>query len=76
MDYSLLVGIHNLDRARQEASTAAPDNQKKAQGQKPLYCTAIESIQGETKGKTPPQPYERLVIIEPCYTFQQVWHTG
>ncbi|XP_057211244.1 phosphatidylinositol-4-phosphate 5-kinase, type I, alpha, a isoform X5 [Triplophysa rosa] len=61
MDYSLLVGIHNLDRARQEASTAVPDNQKKAQGQKPLYCTAIESIQGEAKGKTPPQPYERLV---------------
>ncbi|KAI2653002.1 Phosphatidylinositol 4-phosphate 5-kinase type-1 alpha [Labeo rohita] len=62
MDYSLLVGIHNLDRAGEEASTAVPDTQKKAPGQKPLYCTAIESIQGETKGKTSPQPYERLVI--------------
>ncbi|KAL0166609.1 hypothetical protein M9458_038453, partial [Cirrhinus mrigala] len=51
MDYSLLVGIHILDRA-------VPDTQKKAPGQKPLYCTAIESIQGETKGTTSPQPYE------------------
>ncbi|XP_056597589.1 phosphatidylinositol-4-phosphate 5-kinase, type I, alpha, a [Triplophysa dalaica] len=60
MDYSLLVGIHNLDRASHEASTSVPDNQKKAQGQKPLYCTAIESIQGEAKGKSPPQPYESM----------------
>ncbi|XP_050993017.1 phosphatidylinositol-4-phosphate 5-kinase, type I, alpha, a isoform X1 [Labeo rohita] len=60
MDYSLLVGIHNLDRAGEEASTAVPDTQKKAPGQKPLYCTAIESIQGETKGKTSPQPYESM----------------
>ncbi len=56
------MGIHNLDRAGEEVSTAVPDTQKKAQGQKPLYCTAIESIQGESKGKTSPQPYERLVI--------------
>ncbi|XP_051519545.1 phosphatidylinositol-4-phosphate 5-kinase, type I, alpha, a isoform X2 [Myxocyprinus asiaticus] len=60
MDYSLLVGIHNLDRAGEEASTAVPDTQKKAPGQKPLYCTAIECIQGEAKGKTPPQPYESM----------------
>nr|XP_055076121.1 phosphatidylinositol-4-phosphate 5-kinase, type I, alpha, a isoform X1 [Misgurnus anguillicaudatus] len=60
MDYSLLVGIHNLDRAGEEPPTAVPDNQKKAPGQKPLYCTAIESIQGEAKGKTPPQPYESM----------------
>uniref|UniRef100_A0A8C1JQ52 Phosphatidylinositol-4-phosphate 5-kinase, type I, alpha, a n=1 Tax=Cyprinus carpio TaxID=7962 RepID=A0A8C1JQ52_CYPCA len=52
MDYSLLMGIHNLDRAGEEASTAVPDTQKKAQGQKPLYCTAIESIQGESKDST------------------------
>lgn len=67
MDYSLLMGIHNLDRAGQEASTAVHDNQKKAQGQKPLYCTAIESIQGEAKGKTPPQPYESMGGI-PAYS--------
>uniref|UniRef100_A0A671LUV6 Phosphatidylinositol 4-phosphate 5-kinase type-1 alpha-like n=1 Tax=Sinocyclocheilus anshuiensis TaxID=1608454 RepID=A0A671LUV6_9TELE len=60
MDYSLLVGIHNLDQAGEEASAAVPDTQKKAPGQKPLYCTAIESIQGESKGKTSPQPYESM----------------
>ncbi|XP_051526383.1 phosphatidylinositol 4-phosphate 5-kinase type-1 alpha-like isoform X2 [Myxocyprinus asiaticus] len=60
MDYSLLVGIHNLDRAGEDASTAVPDTQKKAPSQKPLYCTAIESIQGEAMGKTPPQPYESM----------------
>lgn len=60
MDYSLLVGIHILHRAGEEASTAVPDTQKKAPGQKPLYCTAIESIQGESKGKTSPQPYESM----------------
>ncbi|KTG37071.1 hypothetical protein cypCar_00007870 [Cyprinus carpio] len=60
MDYSLLVGIHNLDRAGEEVSAAVPDTHKKAQGQKPLYCTAIESIQGESKGKTSPQPYESM----------------
>uniref|UniRef100_A0A672PML7 Phosphatidylinositol 4-phosphate 5-kinase type-1 alpha-like n=1 Tax=Sinocyclocheilus grahami TaxID=75366 RepID=A0A672PML7_SINGR len=60
MDYSLLVGIHNLDQVGEEASAAVPDTQKKAPGQKPLYCTAIESIQGESKGKTSPQPYESM----------------
>uniref|UniRef100_A0A671QW69 Phosphatidylinositol 4-phosphate 5-kinase type-1 alpha-like n=1 Tax=Sinocyclocheilus anshuiensis TaxID=1608454 RepID=A0A671QW69_9TELE len=60
MDYSLLMGIHNLDQAGEEASTAVPDTQKKAQGQKPLYCTAIESIQGESKGNTSLQPYESM----------------
>ncbi|XP_051948812.1 phosphatidylinositol 4-phosphate 5-kinase type-1 alpha-like isoform X2 [Xyrauchen texanus] len=60
MDYSLLVGIHNLDRAGEDASTAVLDTQKKAPIQKPLYCTAIESIQGEAMGKTQPQPYESM----------------
>ncbi|XP_026867357.2 phosphatidylinositol-4-phosphate 5-kinase, type I, alpha, a isoform X1 [Electrophorus electricus] len=59
MDYSLLAGIHNIDQAGEEASTAMPD-QKRAQGQKPLYCTAMEAIQGEAKGKTPPQPSESM----------------
>ncbi|KAK3525340.1 hypothetical protein QTP86_030051 [Hemibagrus guttatus] len=54
MDYSLLVGIHNMDRAGEEASTPVPD-QKKNQGQKPLYCTTMEAIQGEVKGKAAPQ---------------------
>lgn len=59
MDYSLLVGIHSVDRAREEASTSVPDH-KRAQGQKALYCTAMEAIQGEAKGKTPPESSESL----------------
>ncbi|TRY96390.1 hypothetical protein DNTS_029322 [Danionella cerebrum] len=60
MDYSLLVGIHNLYRAGEDASNAVSDAQKKTPGQKPLYCTAIESIQGESKGKGSPEPYESM----------------
>ncbi|KAG2462895.1 PSMD4 ATPase, partial [Polypterus senegalus] len=56
MDYSLLVGIHNLDQAQREkeaeASLGRPDgvgaqDRRKPVGQKALYCTAMESIQGE-----------------------------
>ncbi|XP_047015111.1 phosphatidylinositol-4-phosphate 5-kinase, type I, alpha, a isoform X2 [Ictalurus punctatus] len=54
MDYSLLVGIHNVDRAGDEASMPVPD-QKRNPGQKPLYCTTMEAIQGEVKGKAAPQ---------------------
>ncbi|KAL2079958.1 hypothetical protein ACEWY4_023751 [Coilia grayii] len=49
MDYSLLVGIHQLEQAGDEVPVAVPE-QKRAQGQKPLYCTAMEAIQGEAKG--------------------------
>uniref|UniRef100_A0A672Z4Y9 Phosphatidylinositol 4-phosphate 5-kinase type-1 alpha-like n=1 Tax=Sphaeramia orbicularis TaxID=375764 RepID=A0A672Z4Y9_9TELE len=48
MDYSLLMGIHNMDQANQGAVT--PD-QRRPQAQKSLYCTAMESIQGEARGK-------------------------
>uniref|UniRef100_A0A7N6FIZ5 Phosphatidylinositol-4-phosphate 5-kinase type 1 alpha n=1 Tax=Anabas testudineus TaxID=64144 RepID=A0A7N6FIZ5_ANATE len=47
MDYSLLVGIHNMDQAK---GTVTPD-QRRPQAQKSLYCTAMESIQGEARGK-------------------------
>ncbi|MCI4395490.1 hypothetical protein PGIGA_G00181170 [Pangasianodon gigas] len=53
MDYSLLVGIHNVDRPGDEASMPVPD-QKRNQGQKPLYCTTMEAIQAEVKGKAAP----------------------
>uniref|UniRef100_A0A672Z4K3 Phosphatidylinositol 4-phosphate 5-kinase type-1 alpha-like n=1 Tax=Sphaeramia orbicularis TaxID=375764 RepID=A0A672Z4K3_9TELE len=46
MDYSLLVGVHNLDQAREEAGAMAVD-QRRPQGQKSLYSTAIEAIQAE-----------------------------
>ncbi|XP_040909922.1 phosphatidylinositol 4-phosphate 5-kinase type-1 alpha-like [Toxotes jaculatrix] len=52
MDYSLLVGIHNVDQAcreqvSEEAMAGAMD-QRKPQGQKSLYSTAIEAIQAES----------------------------
>ncbi|XP_044028592.1 phosphatidylinositol 4-phosphate 5-kinase type-1 alpha-like isoform X2 [Siniperca chuatsi] len=51
MDYSLLVGIHNVDQAcREQASEEAVAGalaQSRPQGQKSLYSTAIEAIQAE-----------------------------
>uniref|UniRef100_A0A4W6FEF0 Phosphatidylinositol-4-phosphate 5-kinase, type I, alpha, a n=1 Tax=Lates calcarifer TaxID=8187 RepID=A0A4W6FEF0_LATCA len=49
MDYSLLVGIHNLDQACREQvrEEAASLDQRRPQGQKSLYSTAIEAIQAE-----------------------------
>ncbi|XP_070777636.1 phosphatidylinositol 4-phosphate 5-kinase type-1 alpha-like isoform X2 [Enoplosus armatus] len=51
MDYSLLVGIHNVDQAcREQASeeaVAGAVDQRRPQGQKSLYSTAIEAIQAE-----------------------------
>ncbi|KAI1885960.1 hypothetical protein AGOR_G00209130 [Albula goreensis] len=58
MDYSLLVGIHNVDQACREragegagAEGAVTPDQRRPQAQKSLYCTAMESIQGEARGK-------------------------
>ncbi|XP_056142432.1 phosphatidylinositol 4-phosphate 5-kinase type-1 alpha [Lampris incognitus] len=65
MDYSLLVGIHNLDQASRErergvghsgdsggtSDGAVTPDQRRPQAQKSLYCTAMESIQGEARGK-------------------------
>eukprot|EP00064_Thunnus_orientalis_P005664 superscaffoldBa00000566_g5678 len=64
MDYSLLMGIHNMEQACRERDRAGgnsgdsggsegavtPD-QRRPQAQKSLYCTAMESIQGEARGK-------------------------
>ncbi|XP_051574859.1 phosphatidylinositol 4-phosphate 5-kinase type-1 alpha-like isoform X2 [Myxocyprinus asiaticus] len=60
MDYSLLVGIHNADQASRERmgvveggvteGAVTPDH-RRPQAQKALYSTAMESIQGEAKGK-------------------------
>ncbi|KAJ8335067.1 hypothetical protein SKAU_G00407060 [Synaphobranchus kaupii] len=46
MDYSLLVGIHNVDQAGES-------DQQIRRGQKALFSTAMESIQGEGRGKGP-----------------------
>lgn len=64
MDYSLLMGIHNMDQASRERERglgnsgdssalegAVTPDQRRPQAQKSLYCTAMESIQGEARGK-------------------------
>ncbi|XP_008330127.1 phosphatidylinositol 4-phosphate 5-kinase type-1 alpha-like isoform X2 [Cynoglossus semilaevis] len=52
MDYSLLVGINNVDQACQEQrfeeAGAAGADQRRPQVQKSLYSTALEAIQGDT----------------------------
>ncbi|XP_033958228.1 phosphatidylinositol 4-phosphate 5-kinase type-1 alpha isoform X5 [Pseudochaenichthys georgianus] len=64
MDYSLLMGIHNMDQASRDrersggnsgdsggSEGAVTPDQRRPQIQKSLYCTAMESIQGEARGK-------------------------
>ncbi|KAM9323161.1 phosphatidylinositol 4-phosphate 5-kinase type-1 gamma-like [Pholidichthys leucotaenia] len=49
MDYSLLLGIHNKTIAEKENSQGSPagvGEEKKPAGQRALYSTAMESIQG------------------------------
>ncbi|XP_069042217.1 phosphatidylinositol 4-phosphate 5-kinase type-1 gamma isoform X2 [Lepisosteus oculatus] len=49
MDYSLLLGVHNLDQAERERQTEGPggsSDEKRPVAQKALYSTAMESIQG------------------------------
>lgn len=57
MDYSLLVGIHNLEQAcrerDQEEAVAGAADQRRPQGQKSLYSTAIEAIQAESGSMGP-----------------------
>ncbi|XP_042564907.1 phosphatidylinositol 4-phosphate 5-kinase type-1 gamma isoform X2 [Clupea harengus] len=50
MDYSLLLGVHNLDQAKREqqveGTQAGSGDEKRPLPQKALYSTAMESIQG------------------------------
>ncbi|XP_063146943.1 phosphatidylinositol 4-phosphate 5-kinase type-1 gamma isoform X1 [Candoia aspera] len=49
MDYSLLLGVHNIDqqeRERQADGAQSLSDEKRPVGQKALYSTAMESIQG------------------------------
>ncbi|CAJ0939077.1 unnamed protein product [Ranitomeya imitator] len=52
MDYSLLVGVHNMDHAQKENTVLDGHQQadtRKPATQKALYSTAMESIQGEAR---------------------------
>ena len=50
MDYSLLLGVHNMDQAERERQTEGSqgdsDQKRPMAQQKALYSTAMESIQG------------------------------
>uniref|UniRef100_A0A6Q2XG42 PIPK domain-containing protein n=1 Tax=Esox lucius TaxID=8010 RepID=A0A6Q2XG42_ESOLU len=47
MDYSLLLGVHNIDQAeREQQMEGAEKDEKRPVAQKALYSTAMESIQG------------------------------
>ncbi|KAM9414921.1 phosphatidylinositol 4-phosphate 5-kinase type-1 gamma-like [Salvelinus alpinus] len=61
MHYSKLLGIHNLEQvareqAGEEAVGAADQRPPPSQGQKSLYCTAIEAIRGEAHGVRSERP--------------------
>ncbi|XP_067112000.1 phosphatidylinositol 4-phosphate 5-kinase type-1 alpha-like [Osmerus mordax] len=69
MDYSLLVGIHNLEQAcREKGSEEAPGatDQRRPPCQKSLYCTAIEAIQGEARGKAHLDTEDHMGGIPAC----------
>lgn len=48
MDYSLLLGVHNVDQAEREQQIegSQSSDEKKPAAQRALYSTAMESIQG------------------------------
>uniref|UniRef100_UPI00398ECCE5 phosphatidylinositol 4-phosphate 5-kinase type-1 alpha-like isoform X2 n=1 Tax=Pristiophorus japonicus TaxID=55135 RepID=UPI00398ECCE5 len=58
MDYSLLAGVHNMDTASRERCTEGPQagtdgigpsDARRPAGQRALYSTAVEAIQGESR---------------------------
>lgn len=50
MDYSLLLGVHVLDQHHRDSSEGqAGGDGRRPQGQRVLYSTAMESIQGDGK---------------------------
>lgn len=50
MDYSLLLGVHVLDKSLERGSRG---DSKRLNGQRVLYSTALESIQGDGKVAEP-----------------------
>lgn len=63
MDYSLLVGIHNVDQACQEQANEEAGAGAKGQVQKALYSTAIEAIQAEVGRMGSMETEDRWVTV-------------
>lgn len=82
MDYSLLLGIHNMDQACRDrgggtsgdsggSEGAVTPDQRRPQAQRSLYCTAMESIQGEARGKGALDSEDQWVV--PLGSFCSLW---
>lgn len=67
MDYSLLLGIHNKNHAEREhqaqGSLTGGGDEKKPAGQRALYSTAMESIQGGSTCRDTLDQEDTSVII-------------
>uniref|UniRef100_G1LGQ0 Phosphatidylinositol-4-phosphate 5-kinase type 1 gamma n=1 Tax=Ailuropoda melanoleuca TaxID=9646 RepID=G1LGQ0_AILME len=81
MDYSLLLGVHNIDqqeRERQAEGAQSTADEKRPLGQKALYSTAMESIQGgAARGE---KPWARKLgrgsgVSSPCRFIKKLEHT-
>lgn len=81
MDYSLLLGIHSMDQACRDRGGGQPGDsggsegavtpdQRRPQAQRSLYCTAMESIQGEARGKGALDSEDQWVV---AVEFSAVW---
>ncbi|XP_059898762.1 phosphatidylinositol 4-phosphate 5-kinase type-1 alpha-like isoform X2 [Gadus macrocephalus] len=76
MDYSLLVGVHNVEQACRERGSQAAElgaasgasDQRRPLGQKSLYNTAIESIQGDAGGTSSQDTEDQMGGIPACNT--------
>lgn len=76
MDYSLLMGIHNVDQAcreqaKEEAVAGAMDQRRP---QKSLYSTAIESIQADAGSMGSKETEDKLVTAESTCVKQLCCH--
>lgn len=64
MDYSLLLGIHNKNHAeREHQAQGSLTDEKKPAGQRALYSTAMESIQGGSTCRDTLDQEDTWVII-------------
>ena len=72
MDYSLLLGVHNLDQAKREqqveGTQAGSGDEKRPLPQKALYSTAMESIQGAAACGEAIDTEDTCVPLTPAHT--------